>query len=96
MSSIKYDAGIASAAGKPLETVGQLLQDYRQIDIRVLADGEIMAVVPMLFTWAVLLGVSKTGFDTRICYATQAEALACMAQMQHIDTPPLPGYKAIK
>ena len=72
------------------------LQREGYFNLRILHDGSIIGCYKMLFTTAVCIDMNRTGYGKRYCYPTNALAVECCNKMLTADTPPIPGFTAIK
>lgn len=59
-------------------------------NVRLLPTGEYAATTRMAFTWALCLGLNRTGYRTRFCYDNEAEAVAALKDWDGEGF--LPGY----
>jgi hypothetical protein len=50
-------------------------------------DGEICGVHPFMYTWGVLVGMSRTSYERRYCYGTLSEALGALRDWNGIGHP---------
>src|SRR5262245_31897644 len=69
-------------------------EGYRNVTF--LPDG-VCALFDFLYTTGVVINCTMGGFEKRICYP-RGTGLAeiCLGFMTSIDSPPLPGYTALK
>jgi hypothetical protein len=63
-----------------------LRPQYR--DIRTLDDGTIVATVDLMFTRAICIDLTRTGYDKRFCFDDRALADAEFAKLQTGDDEP--------
>jgi hypothetical protein len=60
--------------------------DYQQL--RLLEDGTIIGLRPLMFSTALFVNMDLTGYETRYCFKHEAEALAAFQAMKTGDDEP--------
>lgn len=54
--------------------------------------GGYIAVMSLLYTWALCIDLDQWGYERRYCYEDRALALSAFEAMTNIDDEPLSGY----
>lgn len=67
------------------------LEGYR--DCRRLPNGEVIGVMPQLFTFGLFVGLDEYGYKRRFCYESASDANYALAQWDGSGDPPGPWIK---
>lgn len=81
--STKYAQAVADA----------LRAGHRYLDVRVLPDGSVASLVDLLYTRAIHLGCTLTGWGARFCFADRDLATKRFNELKSEDDEPA-GYTA--
>lgn len=60
---------------------------------RRLDDGRWVALLKMLFTTGLFVGIDQSGYQTRFCYEHMSDAIAALIEWDGIGDPPGPWIK---
>jgi hypothetical protein len=61
--------------------------------VRQLANGEVAALYPMIYTTGLLVGLDDSGYNRRYCYERQSDAFAALMKWDGQGDPPGPWLK---
>lgn len=56
----------------------QILTSNPGMESLCVRHGKICGIMPMAYTWAILFGIDRTGYERRYCYESHHEALAAL------------------
>lgn len=68
------------------DTLASAREDYSFV--RVLPDGSIAGIDRLLFTTGLFLGITRTGYERRFCFADHERALIELFKLQSEDDEP--------
>jgi hypothetical protein len=69
--------------------VDDCIQNQGYIAARVLEDGSVAALVPLIFTTGLCLGVNRTGYDRRYCFKDPLDAIQQFSLLKSEDDEPV-------
>jgi hypothetical protein len=75
------------AHGPPAELL-EWLRDQYEMGVRVLPDGSVAALLPLLTTTSVILGLERWGYARRFCFAEESRAREVFEALQSEDDEP--------
>lgn len=78
---------------KKLKEMHELLHAHGYHAIKLLPSGQLAAILPMAFTFALCVGLDKHGYRTRYCYEKAEDALAAIVSWSGSGDPPGPWIK---
>lgn len=74
-------------------SVEEILSREGYVNIGILDSHEIVGVFPFLFTWGLVVGLTKDGYRTRFCYPSLLEASIAAETWDGKGDPPGPWIK---
>lgn len=93
---VKNMLAILKDRDKPTtEDILKLCPAFGYHNARALPDGTIIAVCPMLFTTALIVGISEIGYERRYCYERDVDAFVAANTWDGIGDPPGDWVKEI-
>lgn len=70
-----------------------LLREEGYLDIREIPGKGLCALKPFMFTWGLMVGLNRIGYDYRYCYQNLADALRALQKWDGEGDPPGPWIK---
>lgn len=74
--------------GKSIESRVAYLATQGYTDLRVLPDGTIAGLVPLLFTTGLCMGLSEITWQKRYCFEAREDALSALQGLSSIEDEP--------
>ena len=78
----------AEVIGNENTMVGRIRESWCLAECRQLEDGTIIGVGPMVFTWALYVGLSMSSYDRRYCYEGFSSAVIAARTWDGSGDPP--------
>lgn len=70
-----------------------VLRENGYLEWRELADGRVIAVSPMMYTFGLMVGCDESSYEYRYCYERAADARAALLTWDGSGHPPGPWIK---